>query len=396
MKKQNDNSGSKPAGPVFYNKNLQIIFLITLMAVLGVASITPAFPQIANEFGKSKQSVGLLIIFFTLPAIVLTPLLGVMADRFGRKNVLVPSLLLFGIAGGLCALVRKFEILLILRFFQGAGAASLGSINITLIGDIFSNSRRTEAMGYNASVLSIATASYPALGGLLASAGWYLPFILPIAAIPVAFIVLFRLNNPEPHTNQDLKQYLMSALAVIKTRKVIIYFTASFITFIVIYGSYLSYFPFFLEKLYDSSPLVIGLMMSCLSVATAITASQLGRLSKLIEIKNLLKISFFMYAIALVMIPLVHGIGLLVIPLVIAGLAHGTNMPCVQILLTGVSSIENRAAFMSINGMVLRMGQTLGPLLMGTVYAMGGLGCVFFAGAVLAAGIFILLLAGLR
>jgi ACDE family multidrug resistance protein len=409
MKKQNDNNGTKPAGPVFYDKNLQIIFLITLMAVLGVASITPAFPQIASEFGKSKQSVGLLIIFFTLPAIVLTPLLGVMADRFGRKNVLVPSLLLFGIAGGLCALVRKFEILLILRFFQGAGAASLGSINITLIGDIFSNSRRTEAMGYNASVLSIATASYPALGGLLASAGWYLPFILPIAAIPVAFVVLFRLNNPEPHTNQDLKQYFMSALAVIKTRRVIIYFTASFVTFIIIYGSYLSYFPFFLKKLYDAShlqmqqsphhrllPILIGLMMSCLSVATAVTASQLGRLSKLIEIKNLLKISFFMYAIALAMIPLVHGIGLLVIPLVIAGLAHGTNMPCVQILLTGVSPIENRAAFMSINGMVLRMGQTLGPLLMGTIYAMGGLGCVFFAGAVLAAGIFILLLAGLR
>ncbi len=396
MKKQNDNSGSKPAGPVFYDKNLQIIFLITLMAVLGVASITPAFPQIANEFGKSKQSIGLLIIFFTLPAIVLTPVLGVMADRFGRKNVLVPSLLLFGIAGGLCALVRKFEILLILRFFQGAGAASLGSINITLIGDIFSNSRRAEAMGYNASVLSIATASYPALGGFLASAGWYFPFILPIAAIPVAFIVLFRLKNPEPRTSQDLKQYFMSALAVIKTRSVIIYFTASFVTFIIIYGSYLSYFPFFLEKLYDASPLLIGLMMSCLSAATAITASQLGRLSKLFEIKNLLKISFFLYTVALVMIPLVHGIWLLIIPLSIAGIAHGTNMPCIQILLTGVSSTENRAAFMSINGMVLRMGQTLGPLLMGTVYLMGGLDYVFFAGAVIAAGIFTLLLAGLR
>jgi ACDE family multidrug resistance protein len=227
-----NNSGHRKS--VFRDKNLQIIFLITLMAVLGVASITPAFPQIAREFHKSKQSVGLLIIFFTLPAIVLTPVLGVMADRYGRKHVLIPSLLLFGIAGGMCAMVKKFEVLLILRFFQGAGAASLGSINITLIGDIFSNSKRTEAMGYNASVLSIATASYPSLGGLLASAGWHYPFILPIAAMPIAVIVLLKLNNPEPRVKQNLKQYLLSALAVIKIHRVIIYFTTSFITFIII------------------------------------------------------------------------------------------------------------------------------------------------------------------
>jgi ACDE family multidrug resistance protein len=389
-----NNSGHRKS--VFRDKNLQIIFLITLMAVLGVASITPAFPQIAREFHKSKQSVGLLIIFFTLPAIVLTPVLGVMADRYGRKHVLIPSLLLFGIAGGMCAMVKKFEVLLILRFFQGAGAASLGSINITLIGDIFSNSKRTEAMGYNASVLSIATASYPSLGGLLASAGWHYPFILPIAAIPIAFVVLIKLNNPEPRVKQNLKQYLLSALAVIKIHRVIIYFTTSFITFIILYGSYLTYFPFLLEKLHNASPLFIGAMMSCMSASTAVTASQLGKLSKLFDIKNLLKTSFFMYTIALVMIPLVPGIWMLPVPLVIFGIAHGINIPSIQILLTGFSSIENRAAFMSFNGMVLRMGQTLGPLLMGTVFLMGDLSYTFFAGAVLSALVFSALIVLIR
>ena len=36
--------------PLFLNKNLQIIFFITLLAVMGVASITPAFPVIAQHF----------------------------------------------------------------------------------------------------------------------------------------------------------------------------------------------------------------------------------------------------------------------------------------------------------------------------------------------------------
>ena len=382
--------------PVYQDKNLQIIFLITLMAVMGVASITPAFPRIASELGISKQSVGLLIIIFTLPAVVLTPVLGVMADRYGRKNVLIPSLILFGIAGGMCTLVRKFEVLLVLRFFQGAGAASLGAINITLIGDIFTGKRRTEAMGYNASVLSVATASYPFLGGLLASAGWYYPFILPVLAVPVAIIVLLKLRNPEPRGIQNFRQYLVAALKAIKTRKVLTYFFASFGTFIILYGSYLTYFPFLLENLHDASPFVIGLMMSSMSVMTAITSSQLGKISRLFNEKNLLKISFILYSLSLLTIPLISDIWMLLVPLTIFGLAHGMNIPCIQILLTGIAPIEYRAAFMSVNGMVLRLGQTLGPILMGAAFVTGGLGYPFYAGAVICIIIFSLLAAFIK
>ena len=377
--------------PVYRDKNLQIIFLITLMAVMGVASITPAFPRIARELAISKQSVGLLIIFFTLPAVVLTPVLGVMADRYGRKNVLIPSLILFGIAGGLCTLTRKFEVLLVLRFFQGAGAASLGAINVTLIGDIFTGKRRTEAMGFNASVLSIATATYPFLGGLLASAGWYYPFVLPFFAVPVALIVLLKLRNPEPGGKQNLRQYLAAAFKAIKTRQVLTYFFASFGTFIILYGSYLTYFPFLLENLHDASPLVIGLMMSVMSIATAITSSQLGKISRLFNEKNLLKISFILYSLSLLTIPLLSDIWMLFIPLFIFGLAHGINIPCIQILLTGIAPIEYRAAFMSVNGMVLRLGQTLGPVLMGAAFVTGGLTYPFYAGVMVCIIIFSLL-----
>jgi len=297
--------------PVYIDRNLQIIFLITLMAVLGVASITPAFPRLARELNISAYSVSMLIIFFTFPAIILTPVLGIIADRYGRKKVLVPSLLLFGIAGALCGFTRRFDVLLVLRFFQGAGAASLGFLNVTLIGDMFSNKSRTEAMGYNSSVLSVATASYPFLGGLLASIEWYYPFFLPIFSIPVAIIVMLRLSNPEPSVNQAIKRYLISAWMILKTRQAVTYFLASFVTFVILYGSYLIYFPFLLEKLFNTSPFIIGVMLSCMSVITAVTSSQLGKLSGILNVKNLLKISFFLYSSALIIIPLISNIWLL-------------------------------------------------------------------------------------
>jgi len=378
--------------PLYLNRNLQVVFLITLMMVLGVASITPAFPKISKALNISIQSIGLLITVFTFPGIILTPFLGILADRFGRKRILVPSLILFGVAGGSCVFIRDFTLLLIFRLLQGVGAASLGSLNVTLIGDLFSGKERTAAMGYNASVLSIATASYPAIGGSLAMLGWYYPFSLPFLAIPIGIIVLFSLKNPEPRRGQDLKQYLSNALKSINNRKVITYFFASMVTFIILYGPYLTYFPLLMGNTFGASPFIIGVIMSCMSIVTGVTASQLGKLAKLIPEKKLLNISFALYALALIIFPFISKLWLLLIPTVIFGIAHGINFPTVHSLLAGFVPLEHRAAFMSINGMVLRLGQTAGPILMGAVFLFWGMSGTFYAGAILSAGMAFLLL----
>ena len=52
--------------------------------------------------------------------------------------------------------------------------------------------------------------------------------------------------------------------------------------------------------------------------------------------------------------------------------------------MSGFAPLEQRAAFMSMNSMVLRGGQTIGPPLIGIFYAMGGVEPAFLAGSVLA------------
>ena len=377
---------------LYLNKNLQVIFSVTLVAVLGVASITPAFPEIEKDLNISAQEVGLLITVFTLPGIILTPLLGILADRFGRKKILVPSLIIFGLAGTACFFTRSFELLLVFRLLQGVGAASLGSLNVTLIGDIFQGHERATAMGYNASVLSIGTASYPAIGGALATIGWYFPFLLPVSALPIAFVVLYSLKNPEPVRKQNLKEYLAKAWESIKDKRVIGIFVLSITTFILLYGTYLTYLPFLLDSEFSASPLVIGLFFSVASIATAITSSQVGTLTAKHSDKTLLKIAFIIYTIAFILIPLLPFIWLLVIPLILFGIAQGLNIPSLQTMLTNLAPVENRAAFMSLNGMVLRIGQTLGPIIMGVIFVAFGISGVYFSGAILATLMFLLVL----
>ena len=154
---------------VLRNPQLYIIFSITFMAVMGVASITPALPLMAEHFGVTPTAMSMAVTMFTLPGIGLTPVAGILADRYGRKAVLVPALLLFGVAGVLCGFATSFEMLLVFRFLQGMGASPLGALYTSLIGDIFPDPQdRTRAMGYTSGVVGIGTALFPLIGGGLA------------------------------------------------------------------------------------------------------------------------------------------------------------------------------------------------------------------------------------
>ncbi len=370
--------------PLFLDKNLQIIFFITLMAVMGVASITPAFPEIASHYDIPYKKIGMLITAFTLPGIFLTPFLGILADRFGRKTILVPALFLFAIAGFACSQVNDYETLVILRFIQGIGGASIGSLNVTLIGDLFSKNERAEAMGYNASVLSTGTALYPAIGGGLAMLGWNYPFYLPLLGIPAGLFVIFSLDSPAGNNKDNFRDYLIQAAKGIAKKQVLFLFIINILTFIILYGSYLTYFPYIMKTRFESEPYMIGLVMSVASVTTAITSSFLGKMVKYYSPPDLLKMAYPFYILSLVIVPFLKAEWMMFIPSVLFGVAQGVNIPNIQTMLVGLAPTKYRAAFMSLNGMVLRIGQTLGPLVAGFFFAIGEIKAVFFGGALVA------------
>jgi MFS family permease len=375
--------------PVRIEKNVIIIFGITLIAVMGISSITPAFPGIIKYFGISTQQVGWLIAAFTLPGIFLTPVSGILADRYGRKLVLVPSLFIFGIAGFMCSFMRDFHLLLVFLFIEGIGAAGLSSINITLIGDLYSGEKRTALMGYNASILSIGTAAYPALGGFIAVFGWQYIFYLPLLAIPLAIFVIFGLNNPEPKDHQGIGEYFRRIWKSINQPSVWGLFLVNMLVFVLLYGTYLTYFPILLSERLQASSVQIGMMMSIMSLVTAGTSSQLGRINKRFRSKTILLLGTTFYFLAMLSLLFSQSWTLVVVSVMVFGLGHGLLLPSIQNLLVGFASIKERAAFMSVNSMVLRIGQTIGPLLIGVFYAIGSLQGSFIAGAVVAMMMFL-------
>jgi len=362
------------------DRNLLTIFGVTLIAVLGVASIAPALPTIARELDVSAQRVGLLITVFTFPGALLAPLFGLLADRFGRKVVLAPALLLFAVGGVACTLAPDFRWLLIARFVQGIGAAPLGSINVTLIGDLYEGRRRMTAMGYNASVLSVGTASYPLLGGALAALAWNAPFLLALASLPVVASVIWVLRSPRLVDQADLGSYAADVLRSFRGRLIALVL-ASMLTFIMLYGVILTYLPFLMSSRFGSSTAMIGAVLSTMSVTTGVMSSQLGRLTLRFGVNWVLMVATMLYLVSLLGMMLVNSVLSMLLPVALFGMANGLNIPTLQTLIAGEVRREVRAAVMSVNATALRLGQTLGPLVMGWAYLWGGLRAVLISGA---------------
>lgn len=349
---------------------------------MGVSSIAPAFPSIGRSLDVSTNQIGLLITFFTLPGIIFTPIFGILADRFNRKVILVPSLFLFGIAGTACALADSFQQLLMFRVFQGIGSAALGVLNLTLIGDLYLGNERATVMGYNGSVLSIGTALYPAIGGALAIIGWSYPFYLSLLAIPVGLFALFFLRQDTNQNGLEIKFYLKEVKSALFSKTVLALFLCMFFTFIMLYGGYITYFTILLDEKFSKNSFAIGAILSGSSLVTAITSAQLGKLTERFNEQTLIKAAAILYTLIFLMIPFVENIWLFAIPISLFGVAQGMNIPSIMNLLTGYAPKEFRAAFLSANWMVMRLGQAIGPYILGLVYLYVSLEGTFYFAAV--------------
>jgi MFS family permease len=127
------------------------------------------------------------------------------------------------------------------------------------------------------------------------------------------------------------------------------------------------------------------------SLATAVTASRLGFLSKFVSPDRLLPVAFLLFALSFLMIPLASSYWWVVLAVGVFGVGQAWNYAVVLTLLAGEAPEEHRAVFMGVNGMVIRIGQAMGPLVMAVVFAVRGMTGVFFTAAAVCVVVFAVL-----
>lgn len=371
------------ARPLYLDRNLMILFSVTATAMLGTSTITPAFPLIMKAFHINSQQAGLLITFNTLPGIFLSPVAGILADRVGRKRVLIPSLILFALSGAACVMTQSFAMLIVLRFLQGCAAAPLGALNNTVIGELFTGRKRMEAMGYNASVQSSLMLGYPILGGAVALAGWHYPFLLALLGLPAAWLVTFRLRNPEPKHALPMGEYLGSALRGIANRRMAALFLCNLVTVSVSFGVLIVYLTFLISSRFGGSTLEIGIIVGFSPVISTIMSTQAVRIRRHFSFRQMIVTGLILSGLGVSLNVSMPSLWFLLFPAFVRGLAQGVLNPSVNTLVAEFAPHDSRAAVMALNSTMFRIGQTIAPPIFGLIYAVGGMDVVFHAGTAL-------------
>jgi MFS transporter, ACDE family, multidrug resistance protein len=367
-----------------HDRNFYIIVSLTLIEIMGGPTIGPILPELAKIFDVSPSETQLVMTAFFLPIGIATPILGIVADRIGIKKVLVPSLLLFAIAGSCCAFAGDFQTLIGWRFLQGLGSASLNLISLTLISTIYRGKALTLAMSMSVSAIGASTAIYPIIGGVLSGFSWRYPFLLATIAFPLLLLVLMVLKLPRQTSssqNSNLKLYLYKVWQSINNPTVLGLLLIIGVMFLIQSGSFITYMPILAGAKFGVSGLFIGLILASMSVALGLVASQLERLTRHASEMTLIKAALTIAAIALLVIPLVDRAWLLFVPSTLFGAALGLAIPASQEILAKLAVDDTRAGFMAVNVSVQSLCIGLGPLMAGIFAGLWGMPGVFWGTA---------------
>ncbi|MDS0477278.1 MFS transporter [Natrinema sp. 1APR25-10V2] len=342
--------------------DLQTVLACSLIGVMGVPLISPILPDLRAVFEISDAQVGLIITAYTLPGVFLTPLVGLLSDRLGRRTVIVPLLLLFGLAGGGIALEPSFRGVLALRFVQGIGGSGLMVLAITLIGDLYGGERRNKVMGINGSAIGIGAATYPLVGGVLATVRWNVPFAFFSVSLVVGTITLFTLEEPSIEDPPATRTYVWRVLSAVLDPRALGLLTVAFLTFFLFYGGVLTVLSLLLSDVYGLAAGQIGLLFSMVSLANATTASQYGRLSRFLDAPELIALGFIGFGVSFLGVWAASTPVLIGAMLLCFGLGFGLVMPSLDTSAVGLVSSQFRAAVLGVLTSMLWLGQTVGPI----------------------------------
>ncbi|MHA2407090.1 MAG: MFS transporter [Candidatus Ranarchaeia archaeon] len=366
-------------------KHPQLLAILPLAAIVQLGSnlISPIVPEILAYYGESAASGGLVQSLFFLPGIVLAPLYGFIADRFGRLKALIPALILFGISGLAIFFATNFTIFLMLRVLQGAGAAAMLPLTDILTGDVVKKKELPSAIGATNTIFALSMAAYPTIGGLLYLFDWRWIFCSFTLGIVVLILIVWKLGETKPNITKE-KESKSTPLKTIVNPRIWLLFLAAFSMGFLMWAHLGSYFSILLQQRYAIGSTMRGYLLSAVWLLVALINTQRGRFVKAVRRSYLILIGLISWGAALSLLILQSSFEIVLISLVLYGVGISLVRPGVSGCLLSRSPVDCRAAVLSVNGMIQRIGQSSGPYIMGLILVSGTIteGYLFLSGYV--------------
>src|SRR5881394_3226154 len=197
---------------------LAIVSIALFMTTLDNLVVSTALPSIRASLGASIESLEWTVNAYTLSFAVLLLTGAALGDRFGRRRMFVIGVGAFTVSSAAAAIAPSTDALVAARALQGAGAALVLPLTLTLLSEAVDPSQRGLALGIWSGVSGLGVALGPLVGGVVVD-GLSWPYIfwlnvpIGIALMPLAGRRLQESFGPD--TRLDLPGLALAGLGLL-------------------------------------------------------------------------------------------------------------------------------------------------------------------------------------
>jgi MFS transporter, DHA1 family, tetracycline resistance protein len=369
------------------------LFLIVFVDLVGFGLVIPLLPFYALRFTASPQQVTLLLAVYSLMQLFTAPLWGRLSDRVGRRPILIVSMAASALAYLWMGSATALWMLFAARGFAGASAGNIAAAQ-AYIADITTPEQRAKGMGVIGAAFGFGFIIGPALGGLLAGSdpasadietpAWVAAGLSLIALCGVA--VLLPESLPAGRRGGGPSRRRLGALLGVLRRPVLAPLILIFFLVILAFAGMESTFALWATEQFGWGPRQVGYIFTYVGVLSAILQGGLiGRLAQHFGEARLLLCGLALIGCGLLILPVAHNVGILVVG--VSGLALGLGLaqPSLNSLISRRAGLEEQGEVLGVSQSVGSLSRVVGPAAAGFFFAEFGRNAAFFWGAALVA-----------
>ncbi|ENQ3105143.1 MFS transporter [Bacillus cereus] len=363
-----------------------IFYVICISALLGSLAqnmYTPILPMIQGAFHTSLYWVNLTVSVFTFVLAIMQIVYGPLIDTKGRKYILIPGLSMSFIGSIGCVFSPNIYVFLVFRAIQAFGTAAIPVVSATIIGDLYEGNERGKAMSMYQTLLALAPAIGPLMGGYLGNRNGHISIFLFLAAISIILLLINIVLLPETKPVSSIKQQATKHYFRVLQNK--IGFTIVVIGFMqfYLYFCFLVFLPSMLKTLFHLHPHTIGLIFVPMSLCMMVGSYCYKMLQKKIQTKHALLFTSFFHIACILLFSITYNITIpiLIIVTSLYGFSMGLSMPTHTTLLTE-EFVDERATAIGIYNFIRYFGMGVGPLLGSFLVFDQNYFWIFFSGSV--------------